>query len=569
MNLRIPCFQAATPTTSFKYIYIPLEVLRDILKQAVLERGLQRGLRLRLVNKLFSQEVEQAVFATDLLESRKCAKSSKDMPKRVYHSYLLSRIFQEEKTSTKITIISAIRTTAQTLCRRNGISDHDYTARRAYLEALCFCCDRQLPLTEPIWSKARVGPSNRNSFVIVDAPLEYNITVDAMVAAAYMGFLDLVKILFEEIKRFPEAREPSGGTICGHVFGCPAKAAAKQGQYHVLEFLLGEIDFSSNGPLWSAYILGILNTAAETCNPDLLRAAIYAKNGAHHDAIVPRAWTRRSWVAPVDFFQLEYLIAFNGISGRDIFIQLWDLPSPFDSDRKINIASKFDPGAFHRFINRTTAVVKYLLQPQDSRSFREQNPSVRNADNTVELYWLEACLSGTPELVSIFLARGSEPTPHHLHQTISKGQLVKTRLLLEHGLKLEPAKPRYTLKADGISCVVEPTPPIIFVVQLEHTDFFDLLRQHGAVLGNRAISGLALRLAAEKGLESMVRLLLSEGVPVHGARCGLSPFGPFKGPGNTKKMTYIEQGVRRLLVDAGGLNMMDDMTDRSCPYCES
>ncbi|KAF2801874.1 uncharacterized protein BDZ99DRAFT_528086 [Mytilinidion resinicola] len=326
----------------------------------------------------------------------------------------------------------------------------------------------------------------------------------------------------------------------GQIFGCPIKAAAKQEHYHILEFLLGNIDFSGSGPLWSHHILDILNTAAETSNDKLPRVAYYSANPKC--PIVPRAWVGKNEECSAKLPESNVPPSFNGMSGRDVFIQLWHLPSPFE-DLKTKALFKLYPVHFSYFINCTTAIIKYLLQPRDSRSFEEQNRNIMNRDE--------------------------EPTPLHLQHTISKGQLVKTRLLLDHGLKLEPGKRKYTYKADCITCIVVPTPRIIFAVLLERTDFFHLLRQHGAVLGSRRAGGLALRLAAEEGLKSMVRLLLEDGIPVFGASCGLSPFGPFKGAGNKKALTYIGHGVRRLLVDVGGLNRTDDMTDRISPICES
>ncbi|KAH7076436.1 ankyrin repeat-containing domain protein [Paraphoma chrysanthemicola] len=48
---------------------LPLELLREILFRSIQSRGLRRGFRLRLVNKIFAQEVVESIFAYRLLDN--------------------------------------------------------------------------------------------------------------------------------------------------------------------------------------------------------------------------------------------------------------------------------------------------------------------------------------------------------------------------------------------------------------------------------------------------------------------------------------------------------------------
>jgi hypothetical protein len=90
---------------------------------------------------------------------------------------------------------------------------------------------------------------------------------------------------------------------------------------------------------------------------------------------------------------------------------------------------------------------------------------------------------------------------------------------------------RYVYEDAGLEFIVEReimktvlwASAIVKAVLLQHTAIFRLLGKYGESKSSSDVGALALKLAYEQGMKSMVGLLLKADVPVHVGYCGLAP----------------------------------------------
>ena len=105
------------------------------------------------------------------------------------------------------------------------------------------------------------------------------------------------------------------------------------------------------------------------------------------------------------------------------------------------------------------------------------------------------------EIVKLLLEAGADPTVHHpvgqlLRLAAMKRSVIIAKMLLERGLDPNEGQP----------------PAIVAAVFKEDLPMFNLLREHGARLDTLETGGWALTVARQFGLDSMVDLLIREGV---------------------------------------------------------
>ncbi len=121
-----------------------------------------------------------------------------------------------------------------------------------------------------------------------------------------------------------------------------------------------------------------------------------------------------------------------------------------------------------------------------------------------------ACRLGHMHIVELLLERGADPNfgfiPPLCHAA-DGGHLQIARTLIAHGSDINGGWP----------------PAIARAIELEHTALFHLLRGRGAIIHTQEIGGFALNVAVGQGLESMVALLLQNGVKPEGGSGGDPP----------------------------------------------
>ena len=118
-----------------------------------------------------------------------------------------------------------------------------------------------------------------------------------------------------------------------------------------------------------------------------------------------------------------------------------------------------------------------------------------------------ASLKGHTGIVKLLLEHGARPRfgwGDTLVIAARSGYLDIVRILLSHGADVNE-RPAEELRAP---------PAIVSAIQLEHEEMFHFLRKRGAILKTPETGARALKIAVEQGLESMLELLLREGVEV-------------------------------------------------------
>jgi hypothetical protein len=116
----------------------------------------------------------------------------------------------------------------------------------------------------------------------------------------------------------------------------------------------------------------------------------------------------------------------------------------------------------------------------------------------------QACRHCHENVVDRLLESGADPNfalTHYrrpLMAAAASGSLAIVRKLLDHGALVNEGH----------------TPAIVYAIRLEHIDMFNLLRERGAVIHTKPTGNVAMKDAAWNGLESMLAVLLGEGLTI-------------------------------------------------------
>ncbi|KAF2488707.1 hypothetical protein BU16DRAFT_568231 [Lophium mytilinum] len=259
----------------------------------------------------------------------------------------------------------------------------------------------------------------------------------------------------------------------------------------------------------------------------------------------------------------EFEDGFSDVSGKDLYRQIWALVLRINMESDIEWPwyDLAEPKDAFDLVKHTVALTRYLL-----------GEVLPTEELFLKYYLQEACCSGTTKLVKLLLARGAKPCCFDLNSAIRSGHLGITKLLLDHGVRI--ARPLVAYhgyqSASGIDGresyrkeIINPS-PIIRVVLLEHTAMLCLLRSYGVRIDHPEVGGLALKKAAEQGLESMVELLLKDGVPLHGQSCGLSPRDCWE----AGEVKFRHDSVGSVFAKVAGVPVDELPNLEICPHCE-
>ncbi|APA15647.1 predicted protein [Sclerotinia sclerotiorum 1980 UF-70] len=463
---------------------LPPELFQMILLQAVLVRSPTRALRLRLVCKQFSQQVQFVLFQRQLLDEgllgsmtrlewNHCERA------KFWHSYFVQRTLNTENRShLNSHVISRMRMIAERICEETGID------LKTTIEALCW---------PAMYQAHHFSDAIRES-----GRLSYNLERDLLSAAAYLNLVPVTRRLLQADDCFED-----GNTT---FFPSPIILATVAGNTHILELFRDYIhqhspeskgvDNSVTRRIWNRGMIDsieqqFIEGAAMLDDTKLLRSTIYPTNG-----------TRIT--GPMD------LSTFKGIlCGKDrahsveVNEYLGDLLG-----EKASVHSSASMLGKHARIGNIK-MVRFLL---------DSGIDIRGISSCVPL--VEACRGGQEKIVDLLLERGAEPDfplnitaselrswEHRLgHAPISyhketfhsamgmaakAGSLSIVQRLINHGARLNhPMKGDIALR---------------YAVTYEYTEIVRFLLGSGVIsLYARRCS---LKYATDKGLESMVELL--------------------------------------------------------------
>ncbi|TVY84060.1 Ankyrin repeat domain-containing protein [Lachnellula suecica] len=199
-----------TATKKFLLLDFPAELVQKILFHMVIARGVKRALRLRLVCKLFSYEIQPALFESRLLDKFDTSKILADWytqndhgASKLWHSYLAYRV--HIGTSPSQPRFLAIRQVAERVRAETG-------------------ADLELTISSLCWPALLPGTASGTDSVLAKQPVDQEL--DLLCAAAYLHLVPLARRLIQE-KVSPTAES--------QLFSSPMRLAAWAGNSQILE----------------------------------------------------------------------------------------------------------------------------------------------------------------------------------------------------------------------------------------------------------------------------------------------------------------------------------------------
>ncbi|PSS22704.1 hypothetical protein M430DRAFT_48349 [Amorphotheca resinae ATCC 22711] len=468
---------------------LPLDLLHKILYHAVLARHVKRGLRLRLVCKVFSYNVLPALFETRLLDrfySHALNNGGIDGPwylnthpgaGELWHSYLVYRVTNE--TDSTVGRFVEIRQTAQLICEETGWH------LTSTIDKLCWIA------TE---SQASRPTTHEPTIKVTPCP-----ALNGLAAAAHFNLIALAnRLLLEGVC-------PTRYT---HLFPSPMELAARSGHTEMIqlfqEHLPDHRDWNEGRWRWHGKVSpDSIYGATSREDMSIMQLVLYPPSRANSDSanILDQQSGRSDSILKVRE-SLRYAANFRARS----------------PDFRMYIISLLDEEArpTHRDLVETLVVhaqsgnlsmVKHLLDlgvTVDGVSRRGGPPQTA---------LIAACRGCHEEVVDLLLGQGADPNfgakdvtcITALPMAASTGSLAIVRKLLDHGAQVNEAVEFW----DGYY----RRSAIWWAVAVEHTAMFQLLLERGASLEGW-IGSTALEMAFELGMESMAKTLEGLGVKI-------------------------------------------------------
>ncbi|XXG98941.1 hypothetical protein Hte_005274 [Hypoxylon texense] len=500
----------------------PPEVVDLIFEAFAHSREFNRFMRLRLVSRQFKYFADGAVFRLRLLDVPKLnliwmtASCQFDHSRTYVLDYLAYQVRVEKDPKS---LRGRIRRAAVTISEQMG--DTEQISMEARLKSLCRLAICNTPNCRSINALFySVRPQPRSDWS--DEQLER----DLCVAAVYLGYRPYIEKLISQGCQF--CNWGNIKDVSSRVFGGAYGAAILEGDVSTLRLLISSNPYSKRHTLdrdlqlytiRRAAIWGresIFNFALD-CRPiDLTLAKrenfwMYAEFQCVIHAMastrVPEIYDRLAsiLICKVDVHTAvgrEYLIA-----------QLTDK------------ARKGHVEMVRRFLGRA------------AEPFLEAEPDfLRGTSNTFQPL-VAAAKSGDADVVKLLLDHGDDPN------RAPGSAMGHTALMCAvHHKRLPIAK---TLLEAGADVNDGCPPPVVFAILMEDTPMFRLLRRYGAKLDTPETGVWAMVVARLYGLDSMVDLLVQEGVDTdagveeHGCP-GFGDFHRFRLPLTKCRLHYAE-----------------------------
>ncbi|KAI2781573.1 ankyrin [Daldinia loculata] len=451
---------------------LPVELMHMVLLQAVISRGVIRGLRLKLVCKLFYNCLQPALFESRLLDDFSIIPRYNDLDfmelwyiRKQYeaadlcHSYLVYRVKGENDPNVRCFV--EIRHLAESICRQT---------QGEYIEMVDTLC--WLALERYVGMQGCREDRPHDS----DTP---NLGQNLFGAAAYLDNLPLARQLLSD------GHCP---TVNNQVIPSPMQLAAWAGNADMLRFLQEYLPDSENIPFdadsWRGKTgPGSIKGASIGGDMNILRLAIYPPSRMTPDS---------KDFAGYLFGQVDP----HSKQGRDLRSALLCAKTP-ETFQYIQTFFQ-DPGLDNRFLLLRYAelgnvdIVRYLLDAgADINGGGRLNC---NPLSCAARYWHE-------DMVDLLLKRGADPNYQTMQQRGSplraaamSGSMTIVRKLINSGTK--------PIDNDWW--------PLFEAVRLEHTAMVRLLLDLN--IGDAAARSQILELALDLGLDSMVQLFQHRGI---------------------------------------------------------
>ncbi|PQE26749.1 hypothetical protein CJF31_00003446 [Rutstroemia sp. NJR-2017a BVV2] len=465
-------------------VYLPVELVSNVLLQAVIARGIKRALRLRLVNKRFYRDVQSALFESRILDQfytgdvlEEWYTDKNQATALFWHSYLVYRV-QHENTLSFPRYLD-IRHTAQRVCEETGA---DLVST---IEIICW--------------PALIRGTNPNNCSRSRAPVKSYLStpdLNLLCVAAYLNLIPLATRLIEE------GVSPA---VESTIFDSPMQLAAWAGNAKMLEKLQEHLaEVPDTDPQLQAHYRppcigkvhqGAILGAAIRGSMDMVKLAIYPPSRSSPDSLDING-QKCSHVLKRSATGISLSLAKYATRNLDVWKYLQSLFRAEDREMVYDIRT------FARHGNLEG--MKYLLD--SGAGFHGVDQDTR---------WLNplvvACHWGHSEIVSLLLERGVDVDYKNnkwvlIYPAICiaarAGNFASVRLLVEHGSKDD-------FKNGWVEAFAA-------AVDLEYIAMARYLLDFGRQVGHHSIleihGGLILKRARATGQDSMVEFLLQEGI---------------------------------------------------------
>ncbi|KAI6088175.1 ankyrin [Hypoxylon rubiginosum] len=459
---------------------LPPEVVDLIFQYIVLSRELSRVMRVRHVSRQFRNYIDDAIVYLRYLSryvNAPCWVNHLPLPmeykdqRRAWLSYLCTYFTRQAmRERSNVSLPGRLYRVAKALCEEDG---------DAGSEAISTCLKSLIRLLASTTRTADLFQEPTNQ--LADGP-DVDLEADIAVAAVYLGRKAHLDRLLAENEGL--LRTVLGGfDISSPVFDSAFKAATRQGNLEMINFFL-------SGPMTA------------NCQRDILcGASLYG-----HRATFDFALEARSISLPETDAQRR-----TNYDVPTVYNAIRDTPWPDQYERLAAIlgpdSDMFQPhhNGLDSWLTRSAAadkveMVRYFLAKGASPNPPDINTRhVRRRRAFRPL--VRAIRYGSEASAKILLDAGADPNlcppPRTaLMEAAWTRSVSMVKLLLDHGADVNDGRP----------------PPIVLAVIKEHLAMFQLLRERGARLDTPETGGWAMALAKSHGLDSMVELLVSEGV---------------------------------------------------------
>ena len=399
---------------------------------------------------------------------------------RFIQSYLVHRVWRERDTASSL---GRIRIAAERLCESAGDTSDD--AVRACIHPLCgLAFNAGTAQTSSLFNEVA---ARDEEFGNGDQEM------DLFVAAVYLDRMPLVKAIIEaEGDIHVEPSWLSKSDVFGELFA----AATLRGNVEMLRLLASADPDIKDGVLTVDLRTKVIRGAAIGGHGDAFDYAIaegpplVIPKDARYPFYSHLQLSLRITPVPAHYAKV---MAILGPENRA-------LGESVSGDRLTRLTKSARLGHIE--------MVRYFLEqgvevnePLSNRDINLEPLDPRRAHRATMKPLLYSITNGRQDIVKLLLDHGADPNWYSevdtaLMAAARKGSLPIARLLVQHGAGVNDGAP----------------PPIVLAVRNEHVDMFRFLRENGAVLDTPETGAWAMAVAQHYGLESMIELLVREGV---------------------------------------------------------
>lgn len=461
------------PAHNINLLHLPIEIFQLIIDTALVQNGLQQAMGIRLVCKLFDDEVIRAICATKALNGPDC----KGFPlgERVWSEYLQARVLADRVPICHL--VRTIRDTVDYIIKRRPESRDDADE---YMRALCTCVAMYANFSTSslrAMFNPKPGESRYNYWE------KYSLRDNVVSATAYLGLTTLLESLIQD--EFRDERS---------YFGRPTECAVRRSDVGLTQLLLSKW-YERNDIKAESHnqALFIAANNGDEAMIRLLSGPNYAKYISTCDYEIAILCAAECGKLDTMRFLLQ-LASAGGHTEKMRFemLQIWKSSTPPNSPRLWN--SVF----LHAAWGGQEEVVRFAL---------DQGANINASWKTINCHIAldGAAHYGHESIVQLLLLKGADPCTHPychpLYYAAKVGWLRIAQMLIKHGAEINGSRR------------IRENNPLMAAVSGGHVDIVRLLLDHGADIStDPAFGRKAYSLAASRGFTNVMRILVEYGV---------------------------------------------------------